>query len=85
MEYLKSTGIADTAFFAPEAEFYVFDAVRFKTDMHESYHHIDSYEGAWNTGAEYDADGTPNRGYRTRIKGGYFPLSPTDQFADLRR
>jgi glutamine synthetase len=84
VEYLKSTGIADTAFFAPEAEFYVFDAVRFKTDMHESYHHIDSYEGAWNTGAEYDADGTPNRGYRTRIKGGYFPVSPTDQFADLR-
>ena len=84
VEYLKSTGIADTAFFAPEAEFYIFDAVRFKTDMHESYHHIDSYEGAWNTGAEYDADGTPNRGYRTRIKGGYFPVSPTDQFADLR-
>jgi len=84
VEYMRSTGIADTAFFAPEAEFYVFDSVRFKTGMNEAYHHIDSYEGAWNTGIEYDQDGTPNRGYRTRIKGGYFPVSPTDQFADLR-
>ena len=84
VEYMRSTGIADTAFFAPEAEFYVFDSVRFKTGMNEAYHHIDSYEGAWNTGIDYDQDGTPNRGYRTRIKGGYFPVSPTDQFADLR-
>ena len=84
VEYLKGTGIADTAFFAPEAEFYVFDAIRFNTGMNESFHHIYSYEGAWNTGVEYDPDGTPNRGYRTRIKGGYFPVSPTDQFADLR-
>jgi glutamine synthetase len=84
VEYMRSTGIADTAFFAPEAEFYVFDSVRFKTGMNQAYHHIDSYEGAWNTGVECDADGTPNRGYRTRIKGGYFPVSPTDQFADLR-
>ena len=84
VEYMRSAGIADTAFFAPEAEFYVFDSVRFKTGMNEAYHHIDSYEGAWNTGIEYDQDGTPNRGYRTRIKGGYFPVSPTDQFADLR-
>ena len=84
VEFMRSTGIADTAFFAPEAEFYIFDRIRFKTDMNQSYHHIDSYEGAWNTGIEADADGTPNRGYRTRIKGGYFPVSPTDQFADLR-
>ena len=84
VDYLKSTGIADQAFFAPEAEFYVFDAVRFKTGINEAYHHIDSYEGAWNTGIVADPDGTPNRGYRTRIKGGYFPVSPTDQFADLR-
>ena len=84
VKYLQGTGIADTAFFAPEAEFYVFDAIRFKTGINESYHHIDSYEGAWNTGVEYDPDGTPNRGYRTRVKGGYFPVSPTDQFADLR-
>ncbi|MEY2769163.1 MAG: hypothetical protein RL359_799, partial [Actinomycetota bacterium] len=66
VDYLKSTGIADQAFFAPEAEFYVFDAVRFSTSMNESFHHIDSYEGAWNTGVVADPDGTPNRGYRTR-------------------
>ena len=84
VEFMRGTGIADTAFFAPEAEFYVFDSVRFETGMNQAFHHIDSYEGAWNTGIEADADGTPNRGYRTRIKGGYFPVSPTDQFADLR-
>jgi len=84
VDYLRSTGIADTAFFAPEAEFYVFDRVRFKTGMNESYHEIDSSEAAWNSGVKEDADGTPNRGYRTRVKGGYFPVSPTDQFADLR-
>ena len=84
VEFMRSTGIADTAFFAPEAEFYVFDRIRFLTGMNQAFHHIDSYEGAWNTGIEEDADGTPNRGYRTRIKGGYFPVSPSDQFADLR-
>jgi len=84
VEYMRQTGIADTAFFAPEAEFYVFDRIRFQTGMNQAFHHIDSYEGQWNTGVAEDADGTPNRGYRTRIKGGYFPVSPTDQFADLR-
>ena len=84
VEFMRGTGIADTAYFAPEAEFYVFDRIRFLTGMNQAFHHIDSYEGAWNTGIEEDADGTPNRGYRTRIKGGYFPVSPTDQFADLR-
>jgi glutamine synthetase len=84
VEFMRGTGIADTALFAPEAEFYVFDRIRFLTGMNQAFHHIESYEGAWNTGIEEDADGTPNRGYRTRIKGGYFPVSPTDQFADLR-
>ncbi|MDA0217668.1 MAG: type I glutamate--ammonia ligase [Actinobacteria bacterium] len=84
VDYMNSTGIADMALFAPEAEFYIFDRIRFLTGMNQAFHHIDSYEGAWNTGIEEDADGTPNRGYRTRIKGGYFPVSPTDQFADLR-
>ena len=82
--YLASTGIADTAFFAPEAEFYVFDSVRFATRATESFHHVDSIEGAWNTGVEFNADGSDNRGYKTRFKGGYFPVSPTDQLADLR-
>ncbi len=84
VDYLRSTGIADTAFFAPEAEFYVFDAVRYETGINKAVHEISSYEGAWNTGVKNDEDGTPNRGYRTRVKGGYFPVSPTDQFADLR-
>ena len=83
-EYLKSTGIGDTAFFAPEAEFFIFDSVRFETNQHEGYYHIDSTEGWWNSGAETEADGSPNRGYKTRYKGGYFPVSPGDQFADLR-
>ena len=82
--YLASTGIGDTAYFAPEAEFFIFDSVRFATNQHEGYYHIDSSEAAWNTGIEYEEDGTPNRGYKTRIKGGYFPVSPSDQFADLR-
>jgi len=83
-EYLKSTGIGDTAFFAPEAEFFIFDSVRFDTNQHESYYHIGSSSGWWNTGAETEVDGSPNRGYKTRIKGGYFPVSPGDQFSDLR-
>ncbi|WP_328995286.1 type I glutamate--ammonia ligase [Kribbella sp. NBC_01245] len=79
--YLKSTGIADTAFFAPEAEFYVFDDVRFETKQNESYYHIDSVAGAWNTGRVEEGG---NRGYKVRYKGGYFPAPPVDHFADLR-
>jgi glutamine synthetase len=79
--YLASTGIADTAYFAPEAEFYVFDDVRFLTNSHESYYSIDSVEAAWNTGREEEGG---NLGYKTRYKGGYFPTSPSDRFADLR-
>ncbi|HWJ68142.1 MAG TPA: type I glutamate--ammonia ligase [Nocardioides sp.] len=77
--YLASTGIADTAYFGPEAEFYVFDSVRFATTANESFYHIDSEAGAWNTGALED-----NRGYKVRYKGGYFPVPPVDHFADLR-
>ncbi|MGQ4534522.1 type I glutamate--ammonia ligase [Dermabacteraceae bacterium P13115] len=80
-EYLKSTGIADTANFAAEAEFYIFDEVRFKTDINEGYYHIDSNEAVWNTGREEEFG---NQGYKTRLKGGYFPVAPTDQMADLR-
>jgi glutamine synthetase len=79
--YLKSTGIADTAFFAPEAEFYVFDDVRFETKQNAGYYYIDSIEGAWNTGRIEDGG---NRGYKTRYKGGYFPVPPVDHYADLR-
>ena len=79
--YLTSTGIADTAFFAPEAEFYVFDDVRFETKQNEGFYHIDSIEGAWNTGRVEEGG---NRGYKTRYKGGYFPVPPVDHYADLR-
>ncbi len=82
-EYLRSTGIADTAYFAAEAEFYIFDDVRFKTDVNSGFYEIDSDEGVWNTGRDESATGG-NLGYKTRLKGGYFPVSPNDQMADLR-
>ena len=82
--YLASSGIGDTAFFAPEAEFYIFDSVRFETKQNASYYYIDSEAGAWNTGAETDPDGRPNRGYKVKYKGGYFPVAPVDHFTDLR-
>ena len=81
MAYLASTGIGDTAFFAPEAEFYVFDNVRFETKANAGYYEIDSAAGAWNTGAAFEND---NRGYKVKYKGGYFPVAPTDHFGELR-
>jgi glutamine synthetase len=80
IEYLKSTGIADTAFMGPEAEFFVFSDVRFDQSMKEGYYHIDSVDARWNMGK----DEQPNLGYKLRIKEGYFPLPPLDQFQDLR-
>jgi len=79
--YLAGTGIADTAFFAPEAEFYVFDDVRFETKQNTGYYSIDSIAGAWNTGRVEEGG---NRGYKVKYKGGYFPVPPVDHFADLR-
>ncbi|PFG41347.1 L-glutamine synthetase [Georgenia soli] len=79
--YLRSTGIADTVYFGAEAEFYIFDDVRFQTTQHSSFYYLDSKEAAWNTGR--DEEGA-NLGYKTRYKGGYFPVSPNDQMADLR-
>ena len=79
--YLKSTGVADTAFFAPEAEFYIFDDVRFETKQNAGYYYIDSIEGAWNTGRVEEGG---NRGHKTPYKGGYFPVPPVDHYADLR-
>ncbi len=79
--YMQSTGIADTAFFAPEAEFYIFDDVRFETKQNASYYFIDSIEAAWNSGRE---EGGNNLGHKTPYKGGYFPVPPVDHFADLR-
>ncbi len=78
--YLKSTGLADTAFFGPEAEFFIFDDVRFDQNAHEGYYHIDSVEGVWNTGRQEN----PNLGNKIRHKEGYFPVPPTDSLQDLR-
>lgn len=80
-EYLTSTGIADTAFFGAEAEFYIFDDIRFETNAQSGYYFIDSVEAAWNTGRSEEGG---NRGYKTRYKGGYFPVPPVDHFADIR-
>ena len=74
--YLASSGIADTAYFGPEAEFYVFDSIRHSTGINEGYYHIDSVEGSWNSGALTGENGGPNLGYKTRPKGGYFPVEP---------
>ena len=79
-QYLKSTGIADTAFFGPEAEFFVFDDVRFDQTANSGYYMVDSSEGIWNSGR----DEQPNLGYKPRHKEGYFPVPPTDSLEDLR-
>jgi glutamine synthetase len=78
--YLKSTGIADTAYFGPEAEFYIFDDVRFDQSYNYGYYYIDSVEGFWNSGK----DEKPNLGYKPRYKEGYFPVPPMDQLQDIR-
>jgi len=79
--YMASAGIGDTAVFGPEAEFFVFDDVRFKVDMHESYFYLNSSETPSASGKEFE-DG--NMGHRPGIKGGYFPVPPVDSGTDLR-
>ena len=79
--YLKSTGVADTAFFGPEAEFFVFDDVRWNVDMSGSFYEIDSSESSWNTGKFYEEG---NLGHRPGVKGGYFPVPPVDSLQDIR-
>lgn len=78
--YVQSTGIADTVFFGPEAEFFVFDDVRFDSTPNSSFYMVDSVEGRWNTGT----DEGPNLAYKPRYKEGYFPVPPTDSLMDLR-
>ncbi len=79
--YLKSTGIADQAFFGPENEFFIFDDVRYGSDMNGSFYRIDSDEGAWNSGKKFE---NGNTGHRPGIKGGYFPVPPVDSLQDIR-
>lgn len=78
--YLKSSGVGDTAFIGPEAEFFVFDDIRFNQNEHEGYYFIDSVEGRWNSGR----DEGPNLGYKPRYKEGYFPVPPSDSMQDIR-
>jgi glutamine synthetase len=78
--YLKSTGIGDTIYIGPEAEFFIFDDVRYSTAPGHSFYHVESTEAQWNTGR----DENPNLGYKPRYKEGYFPVPPTDSLVNLR-
>jgi glutamine synthetase len=80
-DYLRSSGIADTAYFGAEAEFYIFDSIRYDGNAHSSYYYVDSESAAWNTGREEEGG---NLGYKVRHKGGYFPVAPYDHYSDLR-
>jgi len=79
-QYLKTTGIAEIPYFGPEAEFFIFDDIRYDQNEREGYFHIDSVEGRWNAGRVEN----PNLGYKVRYKEGYFPVPPTDSQQDLR-
>ncbi len=79
-QYLKSTGIGDVAYFGPEAEFFIFDDIRYDSASNYSYYFVDSIEGIWNSGREE----CPNLGYKPRHKEGYFPVPPTDKHQDIR-
>ena len=78
--YLNSTGLGDTGYFGPEAEFFIFDDIRYQNDSNQSFYAVDSEEGIWNSGR----DEGPNLGYKPRHKEGYFPVSPTDSLQDIR-
>src|ERR1700727_763122 len=79
--YLKSTGIADTALFGPENEFFIFDSVRWDANVNGAFYAIDSVQGAWNSPTAMEEG---NKGPRPGIKGGYFPVPPVDAYQDIR-
>ena len=78
--YLQSTGIADTSYWGPEAEFYLLNDIRYGQNQHSGFYSVDSVEGSWNSGREEN----PNLGYKPRYKEGYFPVPPSDTLQDLR-
>jgi glutamine synthetase len=80
-DYLRSTGVAETSYWGPEAEFYVFDSARFDQNQNSAFYEVDSIEGAWNSGADEPGG---NLAYKPRYKEGYFPVPPTDHYQDLR-
>ena len=79
--YMQSLGVGDTAYFGPEAEFFIFDDVRFEQGMNKGYYYLDSAEGPYNSGTEFE---TGNLGHRPGVKGGYFPVPPIDSGQDIR-
>ena len=79
--YMASTGIADTAYFGPENEFFIFDGVKWGDTMGNVFYQVESEEAAWNTGKDYEG---ANMGHRPAVKGGYFPVPPVDSLQDLR-
>lgn len=81
VNYLKSTGIGDTVYIGPEAEFFLFDSVRYQQNGHSAFYEVDSIEGSWNTGKD-EVGG--NKGYKARPKEGYFPVMPWDKVNDIR-
>jgi glutamine synthetase len=81
VDYVKSAGFGDTIYFGPEAEFFIFDDVRYDQNQREGYYHVDSVEGTWNTGRQEPGG---NLGYKPRNKEGYFPVAPTDTSQDMR-
>ncbi|AWB81525.1 type I glutamate--ammonia ligase [Corynebacterium yudongzhengii] len=83
-EYLASTGIANSASFGLEAEFYLFDKVSYAAEANSAFYHLDSSEGWWNRANETELDGSPNLGNKTRMKGGYFPNTPVDKTQEVR-
>ncbi|MBA3731572.1 MAG: glutamine synthetase beta-grasp domain-containing protein, partial [Gammaproteobacteria bacterium] len=80
-EYMRSTGIADTAYFGPEPEFFVFDDVRWSASINRAFYEIDADESSWNSDKMFDGG---NPGHRPTVKGGYFPVPPVDSLQDLR-
>ncbi|KXI22813.1 glutamate--ammonia ligase [Photobacterium sanguinicancri] len=80
-EFMRSTGLADNVLVGPEPEFFLFDDVKFNTDMSGSFFKIDDVEAAWNTGSDFDGG---NKGHRPGVKGGYFPVAPVDSSQDIR-
>jgi glutamine synthetase len=80
-DHLASSGVATTSYWGPEAEFYIFDSVRFDQNPHSAYYYVDDVEGVWNSGRDEPGG---NKGYKPRYKEGYFPVPPTDHYQDLR-
>jgi len=79
--FVNSSGVGDTTYFGPEAEFFIFDDVRFGVEMNKAFYYVDSKEGAYNSGTEYPEG---NLGHRPKVKGGYFPVPPVDSEQDMR-